>query len=74
MPDESSELAKIANLLALSLTKDYSKSATASTLQICGFSTKEIASLTGSTEASVRAMLSQSRRKAADRAEKPDLG
>lgn len=71
MPEESTDLAKIANVLALLLTKETSKSATATTLQSCGFSNKEIAGLTGTSEASIRAMLSQSRRKAGEKVDKP---
>lgn len=63
MSDETRDLAKIANVLALLLTKDQSKSATAATLSACGFSNREIAALTGSSEGSVRAMISQGRKK-----------
>lgn len=63
MPDESPHTAKIANVLALLLTRDMNRSTAVTTLQSCGFSTKEIAGLIGSTEGSVRAMLSQSRKK-----------
>lgn len=63
MSDETGDLAKIANVLALLLTKGQPKSATAATLSACGFSNREIASLTGSSEGSVRAMISQGRKK-----------
>jgi DNA-directed RNA polymerase specialized sigma24 family protein len=65
MPDESPAFARIANVLALLLTRDMNRSAAVATLNSCGFSTREIAGLVGSTEGSVRAMLSQSRKKAA---------
>jgi len=65
MPDESSDLAKIANILGLLLTREMNRSATVTTLHSCGFGTREIAGLIGSTEGSVRAMLSQSRKKVA---------
>jgi DNA-binding NarL/FixJ family response regulator len=61
--DGSPDLAKIANILALLLTRDMNRSAAVATLNSCGFSTREIAGLIGSTEGSVRAMLSQSRKK-----------
>jgi len=66
MSDETTDLNKIANLLALLLTKDQPKGATALTLSACGFSNREIASLTGSPEGSVRAVLSKGRRKQSD--------
>lgn len=69
VPDPSPELAKIASLLALLLTKDQPKAAAVSTLSACGFSNKDIAGLVGTTEGSVRAMMSQARRKSS---EKPD--
>jgi len=68
MPEEPRDLDKIANLLALIVTKDMAKSTAAMTLQACGFSNREIAGLTGSAENSVRAMLSQARKKV----EKPE--
>lgn len=66
MPEQSPDLARIANILALLLTREMNRSAAASTLSSCGFSTKEIAGLIGSTEGSVRALLSQSRKKSVD--------
>jgi DNA-directed RNA polymerase specialized sigma24 family protein len=65
MPEESPDLAKIANVLGLLLTREMNRSAAVATLRSCGFSTREIAGLIGSTEGSVRAMLSQSRKKVA---------
>lgn len=74
MADEVTDTAKIANLLALLLTRDMSRSAAAVTMQSAGFSTRDIALLTGSSEGSVRAMLSQARKKSsADKSSKaPD--
>lgn len=63
MPDDETNLGKIANLLALMVTQDMARSTAAVTLQACGFSNREIAALTGSAENSVRAMISQSRKK-----------
>lgn len=63
MSDEAGDLGKIANLLALLLTKDQPKSAAALTLNSCGFTNREIAALTGSSEGSVRSMISQGRKK-----------
>ena len=63
MSDETSDLGKIANLLALLLTKDQGKGAAAATLNSCGFTNREIAALTGSSEGSVRALISQARKK-----------
>lgn len=70
--ESSPELAKIANLLALLLTKDQPKSAAVSALSACGFTNKELAGLVGTTEGSIRAMLSQARRKTAEKPEKQD--
>jgi DNA-binding NarL/FixJ family response regulator len=64
--ESSSDLNKIASLLALIVTKDQPKGVAALTLSACGFSNKEIAALTGSQENSVRAMISQARRKQGD--------
>lgn len=66
MPDETTDEGKIANLLALMVTKEMSRSQTVITLVSCGFTTREIAALTGSAENSVRAMISQARKKATD--------
>lgn len=63
MSDEDRDLAKIANVLALLLTKGQSKTVAAATLSACGFSNREIAGLTGSSEGSVRSMISQGRKK-----------
>lgn len=63
---DDQELAKIANVLALLLIKDQSKGEAAMTLQACGFSNKQISGLTGSSEDSVRAMISSGKRKRAD--------
>jgi len=64
MPEDWNDLGKIANLLGLILTKDMTRSAATVTLASAGFSNRDIAALTGSTEGSVRAMLSQARKKA----------
>lgn len=69
MPDDASDLGKIANLLALMVTQDMARSTAATTLQACGFTYKEIAALTGSAENSVRAMVSNAKRKSSS--EKP---
>jgi transposase len=66
--DDSSALDKIANLLALQMTREMTKSAAVGALAGAGFSTKEIAALVGTSEASVRALASQARKKA----EKPE--
>ena len=66
--DDSAALDKIANLLALLLTREMTKSGAVGTLASAGFSTREIAALVGSSEGSVRAFASQARKKA----EKPD--
>lgn len=66
--DDNGALDKIANLLALLLTREMTKSNAVGTLSSAGFSTKEIAALVGTTEASVRALASQARKKA----EKPE--
>lgn len=63
MNGDASALDKIANLLALLLKKDQSKGAAALVLSSCGFANREIAALTGSSEGSVRALLSQGRKK-----------
>lgn len=63
MSEEAGDLAKIANVLALLLTKGQSKMATAATLSACGFTNREIAGLTGSSEGSVRSMISQGRKR-----------
>ena len=63
MPDDASDLGKIANLLALMVTQDMARSTADTTLQACGFSYREIAALTGSAENSVRAMISTAKKK-----------
>jgi len=63
MPEDTPDLRKIANLLALIVTKDAPRSTAVVTLQACGFTTKEIAALIGSAENSVRAMISQAKKK-----------
>lgn len=57
------ELRKIARLLALKQVENLTKSEQTRVLNACGFSTKEIASLIGTTEGSIRAMLSQGRKR-----------
>ena len=65
MPDDASDLSKIANLLGLMVTKGMPRATTVVTLQSCGFSTRDISQLTGSAENSVRAMLSAAKKKVA---------
>lgn len=57
------ELKKIARLLALEQTRQLAKGEKAQLLNACGFSNKEIASLIGTSEGSIRAMLSQGRKR-----------
>lgn len=59
------ELRKIARLLALRQIENLPKGEQVRVLSGAGFSNKEIASLIDTTEGSVRAMLSQGRRRAA---------
>jgi DNA-directed RNA polymerase specialized sigma24 family protein len=59
------ELRKIANLLALKQIEGMGKGEQARVLSAAGYSTAEIAAFTGSTEGSIRAMLSERRRKVA---------
>jgi DNA-directed RNA polymerase specialized sigma24 family protein len=59
------ELRKIARLLALAQTEKLTKGEQARVLNACGFSTKEIATLAGTSEGSIRALLSQARKRAA---------
>ena len=61
--DDTRALDKIANLLALLLTRELTKSAAAGVLASAGFANKEIAALLGTTESSVRAFASQARKK-----------
>jgi hypothetical protein len=58
------ELRKIANLLALGAVRDRPKSEAVVFLAAAGFGSQETAALIGTSDASVRAMLSQSRRSA----------
>lgn len=58
------ELGKIANLLALGAVRDRPKSEAVVVLAAAGFTSQETAALIGTSDASVRAMLSQSRRPA----------
>lgn len=60
------ELRKIANLLAFRETRDLNKGERARILSTSGFSNKEIAALIGTSEGSIRALLSQARKKAAE--------
>lgn len=68
MAAEVDPLGKIANLLAVLMIKDMNKSSGAATLSTAGFTNKEIAGLLATSEGSVRALISQARKKA----EKPD--
>ena len=63
MADETANLEKIANVLAVLLTKDMNGTETAVLLDSCGFGAKEIARLVGTSENSVFAMLSNARKK-----------
>lgn len=58
------ELRKISNLLALTAVRDKSKSEAVVLLAAAGFGPQESAALIGTSDASVRAMLSQARRPA----------
>lgn len=62
----ATELRKIANLLALGQVAKLTKGEQARVLGICGFSTKEIAALIGTTEGSIRALQSQARKRASE--------
>ncbi len=59
------ELRKIARLLALKQVEKFNKGEQARVLSVCGFSTKEISTLIGTSEGSIRALLSQARKRAA---------
>lgn len=59
------ELRKVANILALDHISGLNRTEQARRLMLAGYSNAEIAALTGSTEGSVRAMLSQARRRGA---------
>lgn len=58
----ASELRKIANLLALRQVADLRKGDAAMILSLAGFSTKDIAALIGTSEGSVRGLLSIARK------------
>lgn len=62
----AAELRKIASLLAFRETKDLNKGDRARILSTAGFSNKEIAALIGTTEGSIRALLSQARKRATE--------
>jgi DNA-directed RNA polymerase specialized sigma24 family protein len=61
--DVAAELRKIGNLIALDRLRGLSMAEQATLLSLAGYSNAEIASLTGSTEGSVRATLSRVRRR-----------
>ena len=62
----ANELRKIANLLAIRQVGDLKKGEAALILSLSGFSNKEIAALIGTSEGSVRGLLSIARRKGED--------
>jgi DNA-directed RNA polymerase specialized sigma24 family protein len=57
------ELRKIANLLALQQVRELSKGRAALILSLAGFSNREVAALIGTSEGSVRGLLSMARRR-----------
>lgn len=57
------EVAKVANLLALKQISGLAKHEQVRVLNSSGFSTREIAQLTGMTESSVRARLSEAKKR-----------
>ena len=59
----TTDFRKIANVLALLLVKDMNKGGAAQVLRRCGFSNKETAALTGTTEGSIRGFLSHQRKR-----------
>ncbi len=61
--ETAAELRKIANLMALRAVADMPKGEAAMLLAMCSFETAETAGLLGISEASVRAHLSQGRKK-----------
>ena len=61
----ATELRKIANLLALQQLKNLTKTDSVRVLAAVGFSTREMAALLGTTEGSIRALLSLGRKRAA---------
>lgn len=60
---DSEGIDKVANLLALLIVKDMTKSAASSVLSAAGFTNKEIAALLGTTEDSVRSYVNTAKRK-----------
>lgn len=64
MASEVAGIDKVANLVAMLLIRDMNKSAGAAVLASSGFTNKEIAGLLGTSEGSVRAFLSQAKKKA----------
>jgi DNA-directed RNA polymerase specialized sigma24 family protein len=60
--DIATELRKIANLLALRQVADMKKGEAAFALNLSGFSNKEIAALLGTSEGSVRGLISIARK------------
>ena len=60
--DVATELRKIANLLALQMVRDLKKGDAAMLLSLSGFSNKEIAAILGTSEGSVRGLLSIARK------------
>jgi hypothetical protein len=61
----AAELKKIANLLAIREVHDMKKGEAALVLNLCGFSNREIAALIGTSEGSVRGLLSLARKRPA---------
>ena len=58
----AAELRKIANLLALQQVRDLKKGEAAMLLNLSGFSNKEVAAILGTSEGSVRGLLSIARK------------
>lgn len=69
-PSEPQGIDKVANLLALLVVKDMTKTSAIGVLVSAGFSNREIAGLLNTTEATVRATMSAAKKKA----EKPEKG
>lgn len=66
MPDDGAlvvEVRKVANLLALYLTREMSSTQKILALSICGFGNREIAQLLGLAEPTVRSTLSRQRKR-----------
>lgn len=61
----ATELRKIANLLAIRQVQNLKKGEAALVLALSGFSNKEIAALIGTSEGSVRGLLSAARKRPA---------